>query len=151
MTYIIATIIIIIWLVYKVKSSKSTFFLKSKQELAKKWYLLELGLRDFKFTGQEIIEFSRAYNYFIENPKEFDGATIVRDLNTINELDAPAMLHDYRYILASGIKDRLKADNEYLLNMIKLGVHPVSAYLRYFLLIFLNISGIYKIFKLVTN
>jgi hypothetical protein len=151
MITLIISILLIIWLVYKVKTSKSTFFLKSKDELAKNWYLLELVLIDFKFTGHEIIDFSRAYNYFIENPKEFDGATIVRDLNTINELDAPAMLHDYRYILAYGIKDRIKADQEYLRNMIKLGVHPISAYLRFSLLIFLNISGIYTIYKKVTN
>jgi hypothetical protein len=61
------------------------------------------------------------------------------------------MVHDYRYILAYWIKDRLKADKDYLKNMIKLGVHPVSAYLRFSLLIFLNISGIYTIYKLVTK
>ena len=151
MITLIISILLIIWLVYKVKTSKSTFFLKSKEELAKNWYLLELVLIDFRFTQKEILNFSRAYNYFIENPNEFDGATIVRDLNTIKGLDAPAMVHDYRYILAYGVKDRLKADKEYLRNMIKLGVHPISAYLRFSLLIFLNISGIYTIYKIVTN
>lgn len=151
MIIISISILLIIWLVYKVRTSKSTFFLQSKKDLAKKWYLLELVLKDFDFTGQEIIVFSRAYNYFTEYPNEFDGATIVRDLNTINNLDASAMLHDYRYILAYGIKDRLKGDKQYLKNMIKLGVHPISAYLRYFLLTFLNIFGIYSIYKIVTS
>jgi hypothetical protein len=146
MITLIISILLIIWLVYKIKTSKSTFFLKSKDELvAKHWYLLEMVLKDYNFTEHEIIDFYRAYNYFTENPNEFDGATIVRDLDTIKGLDAPAMVHDYRYVLAYRIKDRIRADKEYLTNMIKLGVHPVSAYLRVYLLIFLNISGIYKI------
>jgi hypothetical protein len=108
-------------------------------------------IKEYLSEQKEILNFARAYNYFTENPKEFDGATIVRDLYTIKGLDASAMVHDYRYILAKNIKDRIRADVEYLRNMIKLGVHPVSAYLRFSLLIFLNISGIYTIFKIVTN
>jgi hypothetical protein len=150
MITLIISILLIIWLVYKVKTSKSTFFLKSKEELAKNWYLLDLVLRNYNFQGYDIRPFSRAYNYFTENPKEFDGATIVRDLDTIKGLDAPAMVHDYRYILANGVKDRIKADKEYLRNMIKLGVHPISAYLRAYLLMLLNIIGIYTIYKIVT-
>jgi hypothetical protein len=151
MKTLIISILLFIWLVYLVKTSKSTFFLKSKEELAKKWYLLEITLIDFKFTEHEIKGFKNAYNFFLENPYEFDGATIVRDLNTINELDAPAMLHDFKYIFSRGIKHRLKYDKEYLDNMIKLEVHPISAYLRFGLLIFLNISGIYFLYKLVTK
>jgi hypothetical protein len=150
MITLIISILLIIYIVYLVKNSKSSFFLKSKEELAKDWYLLELILIDFNFTQKEILNFARAYNYFTENPKEFDGATVVRDLDTIKGLDASAMVHDYRYILAINIKDRLRADQEYLKNMIKLDVHPISAYLRASLLIFLNITGIYTIYKIVT-
>jgi hypothetical protein len=151
MIYIIISILLIIWLVYLVKNSKSNFFYQNTEILAKKWYLLELGLRDFSFTQKEILNFYRAYNYFTENPKEFDGATIVRDLNTIKDLDAPAMVHDYRYILANGITDRLRADKDYLKNMLKLGVHPITAYLRAYMLIFLNISQIYTIYNKLVN
>jgi hypothetical protein len=151
MITLIISILLIIWLVYLVKNSKSNFFFQNTEILEKKAFLLKLILLDCNFTENEIIKFEKAYNYFIENPKEFDGATIVRDLDTIKGLDAPAMVHDYRYILAYGIKDRLKADKDYLKNMIKLGVHPVSAYLRYLLLIFLNISGIYTAYKLIVN
>jgi hypothetical protein len=151
MITLIISILLIIWLVYLVKNSKSNFFFQNTEILAKKAFLLKLILLDCNFTENEIIKFERAYNYFTENPKEFDGATIVRDLDTIKGLDAPAMVHDYRYILANGIKDRIRADFEYLKNMIKLGVHPVSAYLRAYLLMFLNIIGIYTIYKLVTK
>lgn len=133
------------------KTSKSTFFLQSKKELENKKQLMGLVLDDYKFSDNQIYDFFKAYNYFTEYPKEFDGATIVRDFNTIKNLDAPAMLHDYQYILSSGIKERMIADKEYLKNMIKLDVHPVSAYLRYVFLIILNISGIYTIYKWIIS
>jgi hypothetical protein len=151
MIYFLISILIIFYLIYLIKNSKSNFFYHKTEILAKKWYLLELVLIDFNFTEEEKKDFSKAYNYFIENQKKFDGATIVRDLNTINELDASAMLHDYRYILSIGIKDRIKADKEYLYNMLKMGVHPVSAYLRAYLLILINITGIYTIYRNFNN
>jgi hypothetical protein len=100
MITLIISILLIIWLVYLVKNSKSNFFFQNTEILEKKAFLLKLILLDCNFTENEIIKFEKAYNYFIENPKEFDGATIVRDLDTIKGLDAPAMVHDYRYILA---------------------------------------------------
>jgi hypothetical protein len=44
-------------------------------------------------------------------------------------------------------KSKYNKSKKYLKNMIKLGVHPVSAYLRAYLLIFLNISRIYSMYK----
>jgi hypothetical protein len=62
-----------------------------------------------------------AYDYFSISQTEFDGATIVKDLNDIPELDLNAMLHDYRYITDFGVFKKFKWDYEYLQGMNDLG------------------------------
>ena len=76
--------------------SKDNTFYKSKEELQ---YLLNdiikiLTIKKNKNIEQYII----AFNYFVSNPSKFDGATIVKDLVDIEELDLDAMVHDYEYI-----------------------------------------------------
>lgn len=39
-----------------------------------------------------------AYDYFVINPEEFDGATMTEDLCDVKGLELTAMLHDYLYI-----------------------------------------------------
>ena len=53
------------------------------------------------------------------HPSEFDGATIVKDLVDIEELDLDAMVHDYEYINGANrsfIK-KWNADIRYIKNM----------------------------------
>ena len=98
--------------------SKNSFFkqkdfvLKRKREIVKKY--LEL-----KEVDPSI--YLEAYDYFCENKLDFDGATIVKDLNDIPELDLNAMLHDYRYLTDFGVIKKFKWDWEYLQGMAKLG------------------------------
>ena len=98
--------------------SKNSFFkqkdfvLKRKREIVKKY--LELKEEDPSI-------YLEAYDYFCENKLSFDGATIVKDLNDIPELDLNAMLHDYRYLTDFGAIKKFKWDWEYLQGMAKLG------------------------------
>lgn len=147
----IATIIILLVFVFWLyKKSRSDYFLQEKKVLKKKYEKLILPLLiDFGFKTDN---FTRAYFYFIDNPKDFDGATIVADNWQVNHLDLCAMVHDYSYIvLAKGIKDRLKFDWEYSQNMRKFKVNWFTAYSRWFLLLLLNVSGIYSLSKFMKN
>jgi hypothetical protein len=98
--------------------SKNSFFkqeasvLKRKREEVKR-------LLYFKEVHSSV--YLKAYDYFCENKMDFDGATIVKDLDDIPELDLNAMLHDYRYLTDFGIFKKFKWDWEYFQGMNKLG------------------------------
>ena len=98
--------------------SKNSFFkqkdfvLKRKREVVKKY--LELKEVDSSI-------YLEAYDYFCKNKTEFDGATVVKDLDDIPELDLNAMLHDYRYLTDFGIFKKFKWDWECFQGMAKLG------------------------------
>lgn len=98
--------------------SKNSFFkqkafvLKRKREVVKKYL-------EFKEVNPSI--YLEAYDYFCENKLSFDGATIVKDLDDIPELDLNAMLHDYRYITDFGVFKKFRWDWEYYQGMDDLG------------------------------
>jgi len=73
------------------------------------------------FKEVAIEKYLTAYDFFCKYPDKFDGATIVKDLDDIPELDLNAMLHDYRYITDFGVIKKFKWDWEYLQGMNKLG------------------------------
>ena len=116
--------------------STNNFFRQSSEVLKDKKKLLELVLIDSNV--QDIVLFLNAYDYFCDFPEDFDGATIVKDLDTIRNLDAPAMVHDYEYIVNKVYKSFIKktvADIEYAQHMEQLGNSSVTAYFRAILLI----------------
>jgi len=78
--------------------SKSTYFHQSKEQLfeQKKKVFLFLDLKGY--VPDEISIYIKAFNYFSKNTDLFDGATIVKDLQDIPDLDLDAMLHDYHYL-----------------------------------------------------
>ena len=126
--------------------SKDNTFYKSKEELE---YLLNdiikiLTIKKNKNIEQYII----AFNYFVDNPDKFDGATIVKDLVDIEELDLDAMVHDYEYINGANrnIVKKFKSDLKYIKNMEKNGKG-----IRVVRFILLTIAGIgtipYSYFK----
>lgn len=131
-------VISLMLLVFFFKKSKSNFFQQPKMALQYKRQLLWSVLKDFEIPKQ--YDFMEAYDYFMDNPSQFDGATIVKDIPTIRGLDAPAMLHDYQYIQIDfwarrGFVQKIKCDWNYGRNMQQLGVLPIIAYTRAVLLI----------------
>ena len=89
--------------------------------------------------SHEISEYLKAFDYFVEHPTEFDGATIVKDLVDIGELDLDAMVHDYDYIHGANrnFVKKWKADIKYIKNMERNGKG-----IRIFRLLLLTIIGI---------
>lgn len=128
---IISLLIIYFFLV----TSKSDFFYQSREVLAEKRHHLISVLYDFRITDEEIDKYLEAYNFFCENPSLYDGATIVKDLDTIKDLDANAMLHDFEYLFNSNLKEKLISDLNYSKRQERLHVGSVTAYTRGVLLI----------------
>jgi hypothetical protein len=83
----------------------------------------------------------KAYDYFCEHPKDFDGATIVKDLDDLFGIDLSALRHDYDYIVnlkryngLKWLKMKLKYDYKYGRSMELLGKSILVSYLRVVLL-----------------
>lgn len=78
--------------------SKSSFFYQSKSILSQ--YRVEmidlLIIRDF--SEYEISFYLEAYDYFVDNPENYDGATASEDLNDIPGLELDSMSHDFDYV-----------------------------------------------------
>jgi len=98
--------------------SRNGFFKQSVDILAARRKEVELLLA---VKGIHPTKYLIAYDFFCVNIEDFDGATIVKDLNDIPELDLNAMLHDYRYLTDFGVIKKFKWDYEYLQGMNDLG------------------------------
>ncbi|KIA86573.1 hypothetical protein [Flavobacterium sp. AED] len=78
--------------------SKSTYFQQPKEILfnSRDKVFRLLDLKGYSFN--EIAVYLKAFDYFCENTIAFDGATIVKDLMDLPDLDMDAMLHDFHYL-----------------------------------------------------
>ena len=137
--------------------SKDDTFKKSKTELdiLRKNVKAYLNIKERKMS--DISDYLNAFDYFTIHSDKFDGATIVKDLVDIGELDLDAMVHDYDYINGANrnfIK-KWEADIKYIKNMERNGKG-----IRVFRLLLLTIIGIifvpycfikYKIKKYLNN
>ena len=104
--------------------SKNDFFYQKHEQLTKSKYDMLEVLSLLNRSEEDKLLYLDAYNYFICNPNEFDGATIMRDLFVLktkkNKLDIDAMLHDYEYVTGANLSFKLKhkADLRYFNNML---------------------------------
>ena len=119
--------------------SKDDTFKKAKQELdiLRKNVKAYLHIKERNIS--DISDYLNAFDYFTVHSDKFDGATIVKDLVDIGELDLDAMVHDYDYINGANrnfIK-KWKADIKYIKNMERNGKG-----IRVFRLLLLTIIGI---------
>ena len=117
--------------------SKNTFFLQDRETLAEKRHHLINVLIDFGV--EDLDRWLTSFDFFVKNPHEFDGATIVKDLNTIADYDAPAANHDYKYLHIDfwsfkGLIEKLKSDFQYGKDQEKTGKGSITAYTRTVLL-----------------
>lgn len=76
--------------------SKSDFFKQDNYTLLLKRSSVQNILSYLEIPENNIL---KAYDYFSIYPDKFDGATIVKDLCSIRDLDLAALEHDYNYIV----------------------------------------------------
>ena len=86
--------------------SKSDYFKKSSAELKQGREDMIVFLHIKNFDPDQIGWFCKAYDYFIENPKEYNGASYSQDLYCISTLELWSMLHDWFYIALNVWADR---------------------------------------------
>lgn len=93
----------------KLLTSTSNYFHKPAHLLAQDRDLMLQILQLRRFKKIQINYFLRAFDYFVANPSQYDGATASQDLYDINSelldgkkydgLEFAAMLHDWIYIV----------------------------------------------------
>ena len=134
MTYCI--ILILVYAFYLYKHSKSDFFKQPREILAiKRQHLIQV-LNDFEV--KDIERWLESYDAFKNYPNiyTYDGATIVRDRDTIFQYDAPAGNHDFGYLQIKKLsyfiwlKESFYLDLQYVKDMRTLQVDFISAYSR---------------------
>jgi hypothetical protein len=90
---------------YLNKKSKNEHFFKSEKELKSDLYLCIEILKNFNFKSDYIIRFRNAYAYFIANPEEYNGTSVINDRETIKGLEVQSVVHDYDWIFAKSLKE----------------------------------------------
>jgi len=108
--------------------SRSSFFVQYSWSLKQARINLEVALRFLGRSKTEVNQYLIAFDYFVINPKKFDGATIVRDLYMLRswtgqkyvKLSPDAMLHDYEYIMGANrsFTKKWKSDCKYFRNLL---------------------------------
>jgi len=131
--------------------SKSTYFIQPKEVLFdsrdKVFRLLDLK----GYSANEIAIYLKAFDYFCENTIAFDGATIVKDLMDIPDLDLDAMLHDFHYLkynVGVNFITKWQADWIYAKGNERKGKGSYSSFSRFIGLTFIGIGFVpYVYFK----
>ncbi|WZL88332.1 hypothetical protein VS868_12065 [Salinimicrobium sp. 3283s] len=91
----------------KIFSSKSNFFIQPQLagDLGRRTFLSEkrkdvdalLSIWGYELSQRQV--YLQAFDYFVNHPKDFNGASMTEDLCDIPGLDLDAMLHDYLYVV----------------------------------------------------
>ena len=110
--------------------SSNNFFIQQERYLTNKRVEVYSYLLNKGFTIPQINVYLKAYDYFCRNPKDFDGATAVKDLVDIegytgsDGLDLKAMLHDYYYVMynvGANLICKIKADKVFGKGIVRMG------------------------------
>ena len=98
---------------YLNKKSKNDFFFQSEIIVRNKLKFILDILNDFEFSKYDEVRLRIAFEYFIKNPKEYNGTSVIADFWLIKGLEPESVIHDYDYIMATNLKDLHKANIEY--------------------------------------
>ena len=140
---IVSVFLAVIW--YLNKKSSNSFFNKSEIELERDFNLCLKILTNFKFDIAYIDRFIEAYNYFILNPKDYNGTSVINDRWTINGLEIQSLVHDYDWIKAKSLKDLHISNIRYAIALRKVNVNWFWAWV--FVFVGLQIVALFKSIK----
>lgn len=120
--------------------SSNNFFKQPKKVLMNKRNAVMLLLDAKNYTEAQIDVYLSAYDYFFENPKAYDGATVVNELVDVygvlgfDGLDLDAMLHDWHYLYfkaGTNLKYKKIADKIFRHGIERKGKSKWSSWTRY--------------------
>ena len=135
------------------------FFLQPPEVLTEKRkdvieYLIIKGLVDTRYL--------KAYDYFAIHKKEFDGETIVKDLDDLPDLPLAGLKHDYHYLttlasvpwykLLKWLKTKIRLDWQYAKDLQSLGKGSWIPFARaVFLILATPLYPLFKLYKKIKS
>ena len=141
MIYIFIIIFLVsIWILNKY--SENYFFYQDESVIREKIEFVILIWKEFGFESYDEMKLRIASNYFIKNPKEYNGTSVVNDFWLIRGLEPESVIHDYDYITAKSLKDLLKSNKEYCKRLRKRNAQWL--YVWGFIYCGLNIFSLFK-------
>jgi hypothetical protein len=120
--------------------SSNNFFKQPEKVLMKKRNSVMILLDSKDYTEAQIDIYLSAYDYFVENPNDYDGATVVNELIDVygvlgfDGLDLDAMLHDFHYLVykaGTNLKYKTMADKIFREGIKRKGKSKWSSWTRY--------------------
>lgn len=120
--------------------SSNNFFKQPEKVLMNKRNTVMILLDSKDYTEEQIDIYLSAYDYFVENPTAYDGATVVNELNDVfgvhgyDGLDLDAMLHDWHYLYfkaGTNLKYKKIADKIFRYGIKRKGKSKWSSWTRY--------------------
>ncbi len=119
----IVYISVILVLIYFLKKSKNTFFSQDRTTLEEYRNKMIMLLKYKNRSESDIDLYIQAYDFFCRFTSKFDGATIVKDLEDLPNLDLDAMAHDYECLIGANrnFVKWFKSSWKYFDNMVKNG------------------------------
>lgn len=132
--------------------SESDFFKSNEETLLSVKSFMIIFLNKHK-TDYDVIKFyEEAFDYFVENPDDFDGTTILKDVKIIPNLDIFAMIHDYMYVkfnVSVNLKYKFICDKIFSLEIERCGLPWEISWVRFGLLTLSTI--VFTPFKYLTG
>lgn len=98
--YVLITVLILV-MIFFYKKSKSEFFKQDDYDLE---LYRDTMYKLLQFKGRNIVErnhYLDAYDFFCSFSTKYDGATFVKDLKDLPDLDLDAMVHDYECLMGA--------------------------------------------------
>lgn len=145
MIFFLIPFLLLIW--WLNKNSKSDFFHQKKEVLQKKLETIVFLYIDFGFTNEEIEKLKEAYNYFIDNPFEYNGTSVINDRYMIQGFEPQSVVHDFDYIFAKNFIDLVKSNYNYSNSLRKVNANWLWVWGVIF--IGLNVVSIFKGISLI--
>jgi hypothetical protein len=118
--------------------SSSNYFHQDSAILSENRKNIDLYLQLKDYSLQQRAIYLKAYDYFVQYPLHYDGATMTEDLFDVAGLELASMLHDYLYIeynVAGNYRYRLMADKLFRREMRKMNKSTWNGGARYVLLL----------------
>ncbi len=138
-------IIIIIFLFvfwYLNKKSKNDYFFNNEKKLIDDFKLIEMLYKNFNI---EFEIFTKAWLYFKENPKKYNGTSVINDRWMIKGLEPLSVEHDYNWIIAKSLKELIISNLDYCYKLRKINTNFIWVWC--FIFCSLNIVSLFKSIK----
>jgi len=134
MTTLIIIFLVLVW--YLNKTSKSDYFYKKLNEIESDFELIKKVWQNLGHTKESIEKLNNAFTYFIKNPSEYNGTSVIADSWLIRKLEPESVKHDHAWIIAKSLKELHKSNIEYCEDLRKRN----HQWLKVWVFIFLGLS-----------